>query len=403
MIEIPVELERQIVAHETTCDDTTGALEVLEKALVIQLRTVADGLLADIVLRGDSISGGAWWQQILSRQEKPTHYLPNLKAPELLSYRKDFAQQIVLRRIKRIGIDELTDVSIRILGGHCRFADEGKINRQLTQFGSSLRLFIIGTHRDRVARLRSMLSNGVKRKSTLDGRFIFGRIGPVSICPFSIFPVSISAGASLFIFEREFAVSPYMEAGANGFTDQARIVIRQDVLRGDIEQEIRRLESEGPVQTRKDGLFNEREIPLTVAHGMLRKALRRKDGSLPEVKEMLAMMTRSVLTHESAHILFDGTTISQGIDCVTSWHNAIREDLLRFAQQPRTLSAFQSVFAEYFCEDSEDVIARMWPIPEGGFTVKKELETLRSAGLLFMDSDNRYYSTLYGKGQRWTL
>lgn len=84
----------------------------------------------------------------------------------------------------------------------------------------------------------------------------------------------------------------------------------------------------------------------------------------------------------------------------------MREDLLRFAQQPRTLEEFRAAFADYFPEGG--LMFRLGPafeMPgrEDGYTVKGELEALRADGLLFADRDGRYYSKLYGRGERWTL
>jgi SHS2 domain-containing protein len=209
-----------------------------------------------------------------------------------------------------------------------------------------------------------MLGERAGTTESLDGRFILGHIGPIShFC-----------NASLYLLERELAVSPYMEARASGFTDGARIVVRQDVLRGRVEEE----EHKGNVAASSD------------------------------LEQLLHSMTESVLVHESAHILFDGARVSRGTDGVTLWRSAAREDLLRFAQIPHTLEEFQAAFAEYFGEKNTRINVMMGPAfdirrPADGFTVERELAALRSEGLLFVDRDHRYYSTIHGRGQPWTL
>lgn len=395
MIGYPDELEQQVVAHETTRNDAASARAVLETLVLMQMRAIADGLLADILLRGESFDAQSWWHQFLSHQPSLTKYLPDLVDAEFRTYRKDFAQRIATNRIKRIGLDSLPELQIRILGGHCRFSDEGRINRQLARLGSSLRLIVVGSARYRTTRVRSMFGKQTDDKAPLDGRFILGRVGPASVF----------GTAALFLFERELAVSPYMEAGASGFTDEARIVVRQDVLRGEVEDQVRKFQVEKAHAASSDQAVEE-SIPFTVAQGMVRKMLEREGGSLPSIEELLHEMTIGVLTHESAHIIYDGARISSGTHGVTAWKQAIREDLLRFAQQPHTLDEFRTVFADYFPEGS--LMSRMGPIfempsCEDGYAITGELEALRSDGLLFVDRDNRYYSTLYGRGKQWTL
>jgi hypothetical protein len=395
MISLPNQLEQQIIVHETTRDDAAGARSVLETSILIQTRAITDGLLAGILLRGESFGAQSWWYQFLSRQQLPSKYLPDLADGEFRSYRKDFAQRIAKNQIKTIGLSSLLELQIRILGGYCSFSDEGRINRQLAQLGSSLRLIVVGSSHYRTARMRSIFGRGANDKASLDGRFILGCIGPASVF----------GNTALYLFEREFAISPYMEARANGFADEGRIVVRQDVLRGEIEQEIQQLQAK-KLRAATGEEAAEETNPFSVAHDMLRKALEREDGSMPSIEELLPQMTSSVLIHEAGHIIDSGARISYGTSSAAAWRQVVREDLLRFAQQPHSLDEFRAVFVDY-CPES-DLVQRMPPIfgfpgREDGYTIKGELEALRSDGLLFVDHDNRFYSTLYGRGERWTL
>jgi hypothetical protein len=364
MTAIPEALELRLKAHETKRDDAAGAREALEEAVLLQVREIADGLLADILLRGGPVDGRAWWCQFLSRQEHPARYLPDLQDNEFRAYRQDFAQSIAVNRIARVGLDGLADVQVRVLGGRCRFADEGRLNGQLARLGSSLRLVLVGGSRQRMARMRSLLDQKPDAGEPLDGRFILGRVGPISYF----------CGASLYLFEREFAVSPYMEAGASGFSDETRIVVRQDVLRGGVEEKLRE---------------------------------RGSDGS-HDAEELLRMDIAAVLVHEAVHSRHQGAQVSPGTGPLTVWRNAAREDLLRFAQIPHTLEEFRTVFAESFGEKGTKMNIMMGDMfdirrPGEGFTVERELEALRSERLLFVDREDRYFSTIYGRGQPWTL
>lgn len=360
MINLPDELEQQVILHETIRDNAAGAREVLETLLLIQLRAVADGLLASMLLRGESFDALAWWSQFLTRQQHPSKYFPDLTDADFRSYRKDFAQRAATNQIRKISLRSLAELQIRILGGHCHFYDEGKINRQLARLGSSLRLIVVGSSHYRTARMRNIFGQQSNDKASLDGRFILGRIGPSSFFD----------NAVLFLFEREFAISPYMETRASGFTDNAKIVVRLDVLRGEVENQIQISQAE---KTR--GMEN-----------------------------LLYEMMISVLTHESRHIIFDGARISTASSSAAAWRQIAREDLLRFAQQPRTLNEFQAAFADYF--PGSGLTVRTAPAFSDGkyrHTLQRALETLLSDGLLFVNHDNRLYSKLYGRGEKWTL
>jgi hypothetical protein len=395
MINLPEELEQQVITHETIRNDAAGAQEVLETLLLLQVRAIADGLLADILLRGESFSARSWWYQFLSRQQQPSQYLPDLADAAFRSYRKEFAQRVGTNRIKRISLGSLPESQVRIFGGHCCFHEEGRINRQLARLGSSLRLIVVGSALYRIARVRSMFGKQANDKTSLDGRFILGRIGPVSVF----------GRAALYLFEREFAISPYMEAEASGFTDEAKIVVRQDILRGEVEDQIQKFLTEN-AQAASGDEATEEPIPFTVAQGMVRKALKRGGDSPPSREELLHQITNGVLTHEAAHILYSGARFSHGTSNMTAWRQVVREDLLRFAQQPHTLDEIRTAFADYFPEG--DLMSRVGPAfemlnHEDGYTIKEELKALRSDGLLFVDRDNRYYSRLYGRGEPWTL
>lgn len=393
MISLPYELEQQVIRHETIRDDAADAREVLETLLLIQLRAIADGLLANMLLRGESFDAPAWWYQFLSRQPHPSKYLPDFADVEFRSYRKDFAQRVATNQIKKVSLRNLPELQIRILGGHCHFYDEGKINRQLVRLGSSLRLIVVGSSHYRIARMRNMLGQQSNDKASLDGRFILGRIGPASFFD----------NAALYLFEREFAISPYMEAQASGFTDKAKIVVRQDVLRGEVENQIQIFRAE-KARAAGSNEATEKSIPLTDAHEMVGDMLEREDGSERDMEELLYEMMISVLTHESRHIMFAGSLISATTSEAAAWRQIVREDLLRFAQQPHTFVEFRTAFADYFPGSGLTMLTS--PAFSDGnyrYNIQRTLEMLLSDGLLFVDRDNRFYSKLYGRGEKWTL
>jgi hypothetical protein len=377
MTDLPESLSRQIQAHETRRDDAAGARQVLEAALTFQLRAIADGLVAAIVLRGESLRAEHWWYQHLSRRDAPQHYRLNGEDPQFLAFRKRFLQDVALGRKRAIRVVDLNDFPVRIFGQCCRFSQEGKINRQLAKLGSSLRLVVAGSHRTRLNRLRRLLGKDASSDGSADGRFAFGRIGPLSCF----------GGAALYLFERECAVSPYA-CDAEGFTDGSRIVIRQTPIRVQVEQELFDEATSSQVGSRADSAGQRRGVEEVDYEGLVKSR------------------TRNVLFHEAGHILHDSASVSSEKNRVSLFKDAIREDVLRLARSPTTVEQIQAALLTYVGD--WDLAATIAPalsaLPsQVGFSLEKEISSLRAEGLLQVNERGQLYTPIYGEGRRWTL
>jgi hypothetical protein len=372
MIPLPAELATELERHDANRSDAAGAREALERAVMWQIRWVADGLMADLLLRGQQPAGAVWWQQFLSRQEAPEQYAADLRLPAFAAYRNGLAQRIASGAVRPVGLRDLLSVPIRVYGGSCPFSDEGRINRQFAGLGSSLRLVVVGNSRSRAERARALLGKKVTESASVDGRFLFGRIGPMSAY----------LSAALFLFEREWALSPYMEPSGDGFQDGPRIVVRQDRIRAEVELDMR-------AQQAPEG-------GLDLMHKLTAKVWRDEDGRVRDAEEVLRIRTGYVLTHEAAHILFDDSRITHSIAPMSTWENICREDMVRFALTPRSLDDFQSVF-------SSEGAGGMPNAQATSAVVEQMVRSLCESGLLAVDSEGMYSSRMFGRGQRWMV
>jgi hypothetical protein len=353
---LPDGLELQLIEQETKRNDMPAAKRVLEAAIIFQFRALADGLLADLLLRNQVINNLEWWFQYLSKVDTRSQYLPDLQDSDFIAFRKQFSQSIFLRQTRRVTVADLGSARIRFFGGHTDFWQDGRINRQLANLGSSLRLIVTGSHSQRENRIRSLLG---QRPVDISGtRFILGQIGPISAVP----------RAALFDFENEFALSPYVPGMVSGLTDQARIVVRQIPIRVEVEETIR----SGEI------------VPSAY-------------------EERLRELRRAVIGHEARHVLFDARRMSNGLSLVNSWLNAIREDICRFTQTPRLLDEVREAFAEVFDPPND------WDAPfinaplNHGCTLEGEVQRMLAERILLVGSDGKLLCPLYQEGRPWTL
>ncbi len=393
---LPVELEDRLVHEESTRANAVAARHALENALYFQLRSVSNSLLADRVLRGSPVTSGVWWQYFLAEQEVPARFTPDIRLPAFTDYRGQFELAIASGQITPLGHEDLLNLELRVLGGFCPFADEGRINWQLEQLGSSMRFLLFGAHKHRRQRILSFFGQEVDAQHR-DARFILGTIGPVSVF----------GGTTLFLFDRELAVSPWLPANASAFVDGSRIGIRQYSLRAEVEQVLERQLAHREKGNTEGSDRNSVERPFTEVHGVLQGATAELDDPAQHSEEILHLLTMSVLLHESADAFSKGARVSNSAHELVIWRQLIRLDLLRYAREPRTLSEFETVFSEFFGETKGNVFRGMGPAfiiptPEDGYTVRKEVNNLYSCGLLRSD-DGRYQTTIYGEGCEWTL
>ena len=70
MLELPQELLGELIMHEAERTDIVGARAALESALMFQYQTIAERLLADLLLRGGA-EQSIFWQHYLTK--RPAH------------------------------------------------------------------------------------------------------------------------------------------------------------------------------------------------------------------------------------------------------------------------------------------------------------------------------------------
>jgi hypothetical protein len=297
---LPTDLSDAIDKQENNFCNTLTARQVLESALTYQFRVIADGILAHLLLQKRTFNNLDWWCQYLCKKNTVKNYLPNLNNLDFIQFKKQFVKDVALRQIRPLKPTDLTEIKIRILGGEVNLWQEGRINRQLINLGSSLRLLVLDSHLARLNCFRELMK---KPPKSIDvNRFIFGKIAPISVF----------AGAALFNFEHEHAVSPHIPGNAGGLTNLSRIVIRQIVQRMKIESTV--------------GTDN---------------------NSSEEFEEKLQTHLLYTLLHESFHIdQFSYQMSSQS--ALKSWIDAIREDICRFTQIPRSVEEIRKTFEEIF-------------------------------------------------------
>jgi hypothetical protein len=252
--------------------------------------------------------------------------------------------------VRPIPVGAYEDTLVRVYGGTCRFGDEGRINRQLATLGSSMRLLVVGSRHRRARRAQALLLPTLQPHTPgppPDGRFLFGAVAPVTMYH----------NAALFVFSRELALSPHVEPEASGFVDGARIVVRR--------------------------------LAQNVAK-----------GGRPSPGEESGL--RSIVIHQHVHSLVLEANVSPSASGRVAWWNTVREDLLRFTQSPRTIDDVRDSFDFYVGESMANGTPRVAQA-SGGPSVRGLVESLIADRLLFTDSDGRYFSTIYGPGQPWSL
>lgn len=222
---LPAELTSAIEEQENRRDNVALARRTLECALEVQLRCVARGILADLLLTGRSLSDLDWWLQYLTTLEHPLMYRMMCEYPSFTTFRDCFLKDVSAGRVCRISRKSLSQVKLRILGGAAHIWEDERINALLTILGSSLRLLTVNSTVSGISGELHDLLDLEDNSPPIDSRFIFGRVAPRS--------VSI-VGSPVFQFEREHAAAPNLSLSP-GFTDGMRIVVRETILRIEID------------------------------------------------------------------------------------------------------------------------------------------------------------------------
>jgi len=388
----PADALERLEAQDADPHHIPAARQALEEALVVQLRTVAQGLLADQLLRGVQPDDDQWWYQYASLREplapppdgglmaaleqigeRTFQLLPalpwtdafvlfhtsreslsqvfmkrafaaNREDPAFQAFRKSFALDTALRRVGAVAPSAAQQIRVRIYGGDVDLWQEGRINRQLRDLGSSFRYWIDGGRRHRIAQSRAAIGESPSGAAELPC-FLFGDAAPVSAIGF----------AALLDFEREFAVSPYLKISI-GYAEGTTAVIRRVVPQ--------RLPIDPP-----------------------------------------------------GHELYHAMTHDDQSSALRSWHAVLRDDICRYCRTPRSLGNIAFQFSRAFGFDMPWAVAMSHgpmsrkAIRGDGFPPGESPDELPLHVIvqklceheLLVLQDGKYYCPLFEEGLRWHL
>lgn len=368
--------------QESDRSHISAAREVLEKALVWQVREITRGLLAHELFRCGNLSVDQWLQQYIALEdnldfrkaveettmqrffETATMLARNLAGESAVSgeqtaprtgtpvpqgkppfeptedqafqsFRQTFYVDVAQRRIQPIKPAGLAKCTLRIYGGTVPFWCEGRVNRQLADLGSSLRLFVLGSDLMRLQAISAALGKPVDGPTV--GIFILGDVRPCTVL----------GKATLFEFVTEYAVSPLLDPKSPALTDQCRIVTRSSLA----------------------------AIPSFIR------------WSFP-------------MSHEWGHILQDYPPETPGD--FSSWKAIVREDICRFAQIPRTRDEISESFT-WNLAGPVALFDKMFPLGESPESLDTILAGLCNDELLRVVTGNRYFCDRFSDGRTWPL
>lgn len=212
---VPPELEDLVRRQELDPSCTRSARRALEDVVVFQFHALADGLLAERVIREGRLSHNIAAQHFGRSDESLRRHHEGV-GDQL----KRFTTSVAAGTLKPILIRDLSQVRIRILGGTASLWDDAEINQQLRDLGSDIRFAFPGAARLTALVVRDVIG-GADENWPIDARFILGRIGAKSCGPFG--PV--------FDFHEELVVSPHVDPGATGLSYENKAVVRRQVAR----------------------------------------------------------------------------------------------------------------------------------------------------------------------------
>lgn len=354
--------------REDEKDDINTIRTKLEQEVTRQYQVLADGLLADMLLNkaedDDKVNNIVWWYHYLHSNEDKKKQ-PRFDDPLFIQFRNRFIQAIALRKIRRISRTTLAEYQLDLFGSKVKCWEEGKINRLLASFGSSLRVLMISSDRFRQHALRRYIKKTLFDENTpgelvADGRFVLGEIGPISAFN----------RASVIHFIHEYAKAPYFPLGVEGFCEesQGRVVIRKGI--------------------ESRGFRFDRDVNFDF---------------------------RVTLMHEYTHFQF---RLRQGAEVLSSWHHVLREDLCRFTRSVRSAQEIvdnlrlsylskrnihapdhpgQDDFEEELEEFDAEKTIRDYP------QIARDLKALCIKGLIIEKPKLHYKCTLFNDKKVWNL
>jgi len=361
---ISEEIEYKLQYQEANPFTPIAARLVLEEALKYQFSALADGLLADWLLKGGHFSNIYWWQHYLTKLGSSRTYFPDFNDANFLAFRSRFINNTIMRRVPRITLTDLNDVQIRIYGKSVNLWQDLDINKQLVVLGSDYRLVLVDCRS--LATNHLLLLLGKEPTAQVEGGFIFGRVGTVSSC----------LVAPVFEFWNEVATSPYIPANAKGFTydDENRIVIRPSVIMME-------------VQSGHD------------LHSKESFELEKKETQ--DFEALFAKNRMGTWIHEATHVVSVFRPPDSGLKYRRSfWLQDTRFDICRYTQVPRSIEEIHGVFELNFLMDMSWVDNKeLRSVP----TLDNILAKMVKEGLIIITPENKVFCPLYKEGQRWRI
>ena len=372
-------LEKEMVTQESDRRHIPHARETLERALITQFQAIADGLLADLILRRESVDTFFWAAQYLTRHSpnEADHWGfretdPNMTAerkvavglaanhPQAIDeYKKSFYLRVARREIRRVHPNDLATLTVRIYGGRVQVWQEGRINTQLARLGSDLRLYVAQADMLRTADLLTKLGSPPKEPPKISV-FLLGVVRPCT----SYFK------AQLLEFDHEYAVSPYIHSTSPGFTEQCRIVLRHRFWHG---------------------------IVLNMSYA----------GHAWSHNALAMGFAKAILCHEIGHIHQNygfayGYTVPGHY---SAWRPVIRSDICRFARVPRKpgeiYMAFHQTFDDLELSNQLSLWLLPWQEPNEDLKLMSIIQELLLDELLERTEDERLVCRLYDDGKEW--
>jgi hypothetical protein len=371
------ELEKLLQEQERDPWSVARARRVLETVIISQYRAIADGLLAGLLLGGGSLSKLQWWLLCLSRYSAATPFDINTPGAALPGYR-EYIGYSLFQNTTPLSSRDLNTIRVRVYGGYAHYWEDGRINRQLASLGSSLRVVVAENYRMRLRQAR-LLVNMSTEDCDPDSRFLVGYTAPVSVY----------TNAMLFEFEREVALSPFLGASVDAFTDFGRILIRHMPLRIRLRALMKELDS---------GVSSAPEKPLDPVRLAILQRITADES------ELFAILRLNSLLDEVVRAADGVSRISESTSSIVAWLHIIREDICRYTQVARQEVELNRVFGEAFgvpelLRDTKFDLRQS----DHGHTVNSVLKSLCGDGLLTESPAGTFRCDLYDDYTPWLI
>ncbi len=210
------EFDEMICIQEKNKNDIMSARSILEIVLSNQFQLLSLGLFSFEILRGKNIES---IEYDILKDICNSLYPQDSKKIESLGLIAYITEGIINKKWKVIKLIDLYNIEIRIYNKSVYLWNDIEINEQLSILGSNYRLYFAGANDISIAHIKRLVKFD-DVSSFLDGRFIFGEIGNISV----------SYWGPVYDFKNETAVSPYFDNYAPGFSVGDTVVIREKLI-----------------------------------------------------------------------------------------------------------------------------------------------------------------------------